>query len=103
MIEVKNGTIKVAGSKVDLMADYSRITNALMKLDAFEKEDIEHAMKVGLMTEKELDAEIENLMAKLANDLKNKPEGERKKTGDKTDDEIKQAIETIVKHFTENM
>ena len=61
MIEVKNGTIKVAGSKVDLMADYSRITNALMKLDAFEKYDIEHAMKVGLMTEKELDKEIENL------------------------------------------
>ena len=103
MIEVKNGTIKVAGSKVDLMADYSRITNALMKLDAFDKEDIEHAMKVGLMTQKELDAEIENLMAKLANELKGKTEGERKETGDKTDDEIKKAIDTIVKHFTENM
>ena len=99
MIEVKNGTIKVAGSKVDLMADYSKITNALMKLDAFEKDDIEHAMKVGLMTQKGLDEEIENLMAKLAETLK----GERKETGDKTDDEIKQAINTIVKHFTENM
>ena len=99
MIEVKNGTVKVAGGKVDLMADYSKITNALMKLDAFEKDDIEHAMKVGLMTEKELDKEIENLMAKLANTLK----GKRKETGDKTDDEIRQAIDTIVKHFTENM
>ena len=103
MIEVKNGTIKVAGSKVDLMADYSKITHALINLDAFDKEDIEHAMKVGLMTEKELDKEIENLMAKLANELKEKTEGERKETGDKQDDEIKQAIDTIVKHFTENM
>ena len=99
MIEVKNGTIKVAGSKVDLMTDYSKITNALISLDAFEKDDIEHAMKVGLMTQKELDDEIENRMAKLAETLK----GERKETGDKTDDEIKQAIDTIVKHFTENM
>jgi hypothetical protein len=103
LIEVKNGTIKVAGSKVDLMADYSRITNALMKLDAFEKEDIEHAMKVGLMTEKELDKEIENLMAKLANELKGKTEGERKGTGDKTDGEIKKAIDTIVAKFMERM
>ena len=103
MIEVKNGTIKVAGSKVDLMADYSKITNALINLDAFEKEDIEHAMKVGLMTEKELDKEIENLMDKLASELKDKTEGERKETGDKTNDEIKKAIDTIVKHFTENM
>ena len=99
MIEVKNGTIKVAGSKIDLMADYSKITNALISLDAFGKEDIEQAMKVGLMTQKELDEEIENRMAKLAETLK----GERKETGDKTDDEIKQAIDTIVKHFTENM
>lgn len=103
MIEAKNGTIKVVGSKVDLMTDYSKITNALMKLDAFEKEDIEHAMKVGLMTEKELNKEIENLMAKLANELKDKTDGERKETGDKQDDEIKKAIDTIVKHFTENM
>ena len=103
MIEVKNGTIKVAGSKVDLMADYSKITNALINLEAFDKDDIEHAMKVGLMTEKELDKEIENLMAKLANELKEKTEGERKETGDETDDEIKKAIDTIVKHFTENM
>ena len=103
MIEVKNGTIKVAGSKVDLVADYSKITNALINLDAFEKEDIEHAMKVGLMTEKELDKEIENLMTKLANELKEKTEGERKETGDKQDDEIKKAIDTIVKHFTESM
>jgi len=103
LIEAKNGTIKVVGSKVDLMTDYSKITNALMKLDAFEKEDIEHAMKVGLMTEKELNKEIENLMAKLANELKDKTDGERKETGDKQDDEIKKAIDTIVKHFTENM
>ena len=103
MIEVKNGTVKVAGSKVDLMTDYSKITNALISLDAFGKEDIEQAMKVGLMTEKELDKEIENLMAKLANELKDKTEGERKETGDKQDDEIKKAIGTIVKHFAENM
>ena len=103
MIEAKNGTIKVAGSKSDLMTDYSMITNALINLGAFEKEDIEHAMKVGLMTEKELDAEIENLTAKPANELKEKTEGERKETGDKQDDEIKKAIDTIVKHFTENM
>lgn len=103
MIEVNKGTVKVAGSKVDLMTDYSKITNALMKLDAFEKEDIERAMKVGLMTEKELDKEIENIMAKLANELKEKTEGERKETEDKQDDEIKKAIDTIVKHFTENM
>ena len=99
MIEVKNGTVKVAGGKVDLMTDYSKITNALISLDAFGKEDIEQAMKVGLMTQKELDEEIENRMAKLAETLK----GERKETGDKTDDEIKKAIDTIVKHFTENM
>ena len=99
MIEVKNGTIKVAGSKVDLMADYAKLTNALISLDAFDKDDIEWAMKVGLVTQKELDEEIENLMAKLAETLK----GERKETGDKQDDEIKQAINTIVKHFTENM
>lgn len=103
MIEVKNGTIKVAGSKIDLMADYSKITNALINLDAFEKEDIEHAMKVGLMAEKELDKEIENLMAKLANELKGKTEGERKETGDKADDNIKHAIDTIVAKFMERM
>ena len=103
MIEVKGGTVKVAGSRIDLMTDYSKITNALISLDAFDKEDIEQAMKVGLMTQKELDDEIENLMAKLANALKDKTEGERKETGDKTDDEIKQATDTIVKHFTENL
>ena len=103
MIEVKNGTIKVAGSKVDLMADYSKITNALMKLDAFDKEDIEHAVKVGLMTEKELDKEIENLTAKLANELKEKTDGEREETGDKADDEIKKTSDTIVAKFMERM
>jgi hypothetical protein len=42
-------------------------------------------------------------MAKLANELKGKTEGERKGTGDKTDGEIKKAIDTIVAKFMERM
>ena len=103
MIEVKNGTIKVAGSKVDLMTDYARITNALINLEAFNKEDIEHAMKVGLMTEDERKKEVERLEAEVTQMIAEKIGCNCKKTGDKQDDEIKKAIDTIVKHFTENM
>ena len=103
MIEVKNGTIKVAGSKVDLMADYSKITNALINLDAFDKDDIEHAVKVGLMTEDERKKEVERLETEVAQMIAEKIGCNCKETRDKQDDEIKKAIDTIVKHFTENM
>ena len=103
MIEVKNGAVHLKGSNVGILAEYSKLTNSLLKLDSIDKDDIEHAVKVGLMTEDERKKEVERLEAEVTQMIAEKIGCNCKKTGDKEDDEIKKTIDTIVKHFTENM
>lgn len=103
MIEVKNGAVHLKGSSVGILAEYSRLTNSLLKLNSIDKEDIKHAAEVGLMTEEERKREVEKLEAELTQMIAEKIGCNCKKTEDKQDDEIKKAIDTIVKYFTENM
>lgn len=108
MIEVKDDVVKVSGNIVGIMADYSRLTNALINMDGINKDDIEHAVKVGLMTDEERHEEVVRLMDEIKKKLKEtckktEVKADDKKTEDKPDDEIKKAIDTIVQHFTENM
>ena len=103
MIEVKNGAVHLKGSSVGILAEYSRLTNSLLELDSIDKEDIKHAVEVGLMTEEERKEEVEKLEAELTQMIAEKIGCNCKKTEDKTDDEIKKTIDTIVKHFMENM
>lgn len=103
MIEVKNGAVHLKGSSVGILAEYSKLTNSLLKLNSIDKEDIKHAVEVGLMTEEERKKEVERLETEVAQMIAEKIGCNCKETGDKQDDEIKKAIDTIVKHFTENM
>lgn len=103
MIEVKNGAVHLKGSSVGILAEYSKLTNTLLKLNSIDKDDIKHAVEVGLMTEEERKEEVERLEAEVTQMIAEKIGCNCKKTEDKQDDEIKQAIDTIVKHFTENM
>ena len=103
MIEVKNGAVHLKGSSVGILAEYSRLTNSLLELDSIDKEDIKHAVEVGLMTEEERKEEVEKLEAELTQMIAEKIGCNCKKSEDKQDDKIKHAIDTIVKHFTENM
>ena len=57
---------------------------------------IEEAVKRGYMTDEERKAETEKKLQELTGKM-------REASKDATDDEIKKAIDTIVKHFTENM
>ena len=103
MIEVKNGAVHLKGSSVGILAEYSKLTNSLLKLNSIDKEDIKHAVEVGLMTDEERKKEVERLETEVTQMIAEKIGCNCKETGDKTDDEIKKAIDTIVKHFTENM
>ena len=103
MIEVKNGAVHLKGSSVGILAEYSKLTNSLLKVDSIDKEDIKHAVKVGLMTEEERKEEVEKLEAELTQMIAEKIGCNCKKTEDKQDDEIKKAIDTIVAKFMERM
>ena len=103
MIEVKNGAVHLKGSSVGILAEYSRLTNSLLELDSIDKEDIKHAVEVGLMTEEERKEEVEKLEAELTQMIAEKIGCNCKETEDKQDDEIKQAIDMIVQKFMENM
>ena len=103
MIEVKNGAVHLKGSSVGILAEYSRLTNSLLELDSIDKEDIKHAVEVGLMTEEERKKEVEKLEAELTQVIAEKIGCNCKETGDKTDDEIKKAIDAIVAKLMERM
>lgn len=103
MIEVKNGAVHLKGSSVGILAEYSRLTNSLLEVDSIDKEDIKHAVEVGLMTEEERKEEVEKLEAELTQIIAEKVGCNCKKNEDKQDDEIKKVIDTIVQKFMEKM
>ena len=103
MIEVKNGAVHLKGSSVGILAEYSRLTNSLLELDSIDKEDIKHAVEVGLMTEEERKKEVERLETEVAQMIAEKIGCNCKKTEDKQDDEIKKTIDAIVAKFMERM
>ena len=96
MIEVKKEMVKINGEKRIIKAEFTMLVYSLVDSGQFSKEEIEEAVKIGFMTDEERKAEVENKLQEVADKM-------REASKDATDDEIKKAIDTIVKHFTENM
>ena len=96
MIEVKKEKVKLFGEKRIIKAEFTMLVYSLVDSGQFSKEDIEEAVKRGFITDEERKAETEKKLQELTDKM-------REASKDATDDEIKKAIDTIVKHFTENM
>ena len=96
MIEVKKESVKVSGEKTIIKAEFTMLVHVLADSGEFSKEEIEEAVKKGCMTDEERKADTEKKLQELTDKM-------RETSKDATDDEIKKAIDTIVKHFTENM
>jgi len=96
VIEVKKEMVKINGEKRIIKAEFTMLVYSLVDSGQFSKEEIEEAVKIGCMTDEERKAEIEKKLQELM-------DKKREASKDATDDEIKKAIDTIVKHFTENM
>ena len=96
MIEVKKEKVKLFGEKRVLKAEFTMLVYSLVDSGQFTKEEIEEAVKRGCMTDEERKADTEKKLQELTDKM-------REASKDATDDEIKKAIDTIVKHFTENM
>jgi len=96
MIEVKKEMVKINGEKRIIKSEFTMLVYSLVDSGQFDKEEIEEAVKIGCMTDEERKAEIEKKLQELT-------DKKREASKDATDDEIKKAIDTIVKHFTENM
>ncbi len=96
MIEVKKECVKVSGEKRIIKAEFTMLVYSLVDSGQFGKDEIEEAVKRGFMTDEERKAETEKKLQELTDKM-------REASKDATDDEIKKAIDTIVKHFTENM
>ena len=96
MIEVKKEMVKINGEKRIIKAEFTMLVYSLADSGQFSKEEIEEAVKRGFMTDEERKAETEKKLQELTDKM-------REASKDATDDEIKKAIDTIVKHFTENM
>ena len=96
MIEVSKEKVKLFGEKRVLKAEFTMLVYSLVDSGQFSKEEIEEAVKRGFMTDGELDAEVDKKLQELTGKM-------RETSKDATDDEIKKAIGTIVKHFAENM
>ena len=96
MIEVKKECVKVSGEKTIIKAEFTMLVHAFVDSGEFSKEEIEEAVKKGCMTDEERKANAEKKLQELTDKIR-----ETSKVA--TDDEIKKAIDTIVKHFTENM
>ena len=96
MIEVKKEKVKLFGEKRIIKAEFTMLVYSLVDSGQFTKEEIEEAVKRGCMTDEERKAETEKKLQELTDKM-------REASKDATDDEIKKAIDTIVKHFTENM
>lgn len=63
MIKTKRGATTIKGTKAEVMADLTVIARNLVEV--LGKEDVEYAIKRAFMSEEELDAEIEESIAKL--------------------------------------
>ncbi len=100
MIEVKKEMVKVNGEKRIIKAEFTVLVYSLVDSGQFTKEEIEEAVKRGFMTGEERKAEIEKKLQEVADKMR---EAANDGAKDKSDDEIKKAIDTIVQHFTENM
>ena len=96
MIEVTKEFVKVSGEKRIIKAEFTMLVYSLVDSGQFSKDEIEEAVKRGFMTDEERKAETEKKLQELTGKM-------REASKDATDDEIKKAIDTIVKHFTENM
>ena len=96
MIEVKKEKVKLFGEKRIIKAEFTMLVYSLVDSGQFSKEEIEEAVKRGYMTDEERKAETEKKLQELTDKM-------REASKDATDDGIKKAIDTIVKHFTENM
>ena len=96
MIEVKKEMVKINGEKRIIKAEFTMLVHSLVDSGQFSKEEIEEAVKRGFMTDEERKVETEKKLQELTGKM-------REASKDATDDEIKKAIDTIVKHFTENM
>ena len=96
MIEVKKESVKVSGEKTIIIAEFAMLVHTLADSGQFSKEEIEEAVERGCMTDEEREADTEKKLQELTDKI-------RETSKDATDDEIKKAIDTIVKHFTENM
>lgn len=96
MIEVKKESVKVSGEKTIIKAEFTMLVHALADSGQFSKEEIEEAVERGCMTDEERKADTEKKLQELTDKI-------RETSKDATDDEVKKVIDTIVKHFTENM
>ena len=96
MIEVKKEKVKLFGEKRIIKAEFTMLVYSLVDSGQFSKEDIEEAVKRGFITDEERKAEVDKKLQELTDKIRETSKGA-------TDDEIKKAIDTIVKHFTENM
>lgn len=96
MIEVKKESVKVSGDKRIIKAEFTMLVYALVDSGQFSKEEIEEAVKRGFMTDEERKAETEKKLQELTGKMREASKGA-------TDDEIKNAIDTIVAKFMERM
>ena len=63
MIKTKRGVTTIKGTKAEVMADFTVIASELVKV--LGKEDVENAFKRAFMSAEEIEAKLEESIAKL--------------------------------------
>ena len=54
MLNVDNGKIKISGTKIDLLAEYTALTHNLLEKKVFNMEDINKCIEMAQMSEEEV-------------------------------------------------
>lgn len=89
MIKTKNGKVDLKGIGPELLADYSTITKPLIEAigkfegsEEFGRQAVEHAYKLGTMSEEEIRKEAKEKVAKLLSELVEKLNEDKEEKAD---------------------
>lgn len=69
MLKADEGEIIIHGKKLDLMAEYTHLTNHLLKCGALSEKDIDVCVKNAKLSDDELQEKIEKIINKLLGHL----------------------------------
>lgn len=65
MLQIDNGTIKIKGRKVDLLAEFTHLIHHLIEREFFTKDDVKMCTEIAYMTEEEVDRRAEEAKRKI--------------------------------------
>ena len=105
MIKFENGLVNISGKGIDILSEYAVITHEIKEMFVKDggkeeevKEQLRHSFEHGLMSEEELDKEIEEMAKayKMEADQLKKYLGDAEAEQMKTDLAVQKAVDLLV-------